>query len=83
MIFLWCARAVKMHIDRYVNNPCLSNVLLILGDNDDSIPLSEVIRLRKNVQNSDLWILPNSPHSAYEENISEFIRVSKEFFKDK
>ncbi len=59
-----------------------SNVLLILGDDDDSMPLGEVARFRKNLPNSDLWILPNSPHNAHEGNISEFIRVSKEFLKD-
>ena len=59
-----------------------SNVLLIQGDDDDSMPLDEVARFRKNLPNSDLWILPNSPHSAHEGNKSEFIIISKEFLKD-
>lgn len=60
-----------------------TNVLLILGDNDDSMPLAEVDRVRKNLANSDLWILPNSPHGAHEENKSEFVRVTKSFFSKK
>jgi pimeloyl-ACP methyl ester carboxylesterase len=59
-----------------------SDVLLIFGDDDDSMPLEEVARFRKNLSNSDLWILPNSPHDAHKSNKGEFIRVSKEFLKD-
>lgn len=60
-----------------------TDVLLIIGDNDDSVPLEEVARVRKNLPNSDLWILPNSPHGAHEANKSEFIKVSKAFFSKK
>jgi pimeloyl-ACP methyl ester carboxylesterase len=60
-----------------------SNVLLILGDDDDTIPLAEVARVRKNLPSSDLWILPNRPHGAHEKNKSEFARVSKLFLSKK
>ena len=59
-----------------------SDVLMIQGDDDDSMPLEEVARFRKNLPKSDLWILPNSPHGAHEGHLSEFIRISKEFLKD-
>ncbi len=60
-----------------------ADVLLILGDNDDSMPLEEVARVCKNLPNSDLWILPNSPHGAHEVNKSEFFRITKAFFLKK
>lgn len=60
-----------------------ANVLLVQGDDDDSMPLEEVARLRKHLPNSDLWIIPNRPHRAHEGNKAEFIRISKEFLKDK
>lgn len=60
-----------------------SDVLLILGDDDDSMPLEEVARFRRNLPNSDLWILPNSQHGAHEGHSSEFIRVSKTFLSKK
>ena len=59
-----------------------SDVLLIQGDDDDSMTLEEVARFRKNLPNSDLWILPNSSHDARKSNSGEFIRVAKEFLKD-
>ena len=56
--------------------------MIILGD-DDSFPLEEVARVRKNLPNSDLWILSNTGHVAHEgKNLPEFLRVSKEFLKD-
>jgi len=56
-----------------------AEILLILGDNDESLPFEEVTRVRKNLPNSDLWILPNSPHGAHEGNKNEFIRITKSF----
>jgi len=59
-----------------------TKTMIILGD-DDSFPLEEVERVRKNLPNFDLWILPNTGHSAHEgKNLTEFLRVSKEFLKD-
>ncbi len=70
----------------FVNDNELKDIktetLLILGDDDDSMPLEEVSRVRKNLPNSDLWILPNSGHSTYEgKNRKEFIRYSKVFLR--
>ncbi|XOV94058.1 MAG: alpha/beta fold hydrolase [Bacteroidota bacterium] len=59
-----------------------ADVLLVLGDDDDSIPLEEVDRVRKNLPSSDLWILPNSAHGAHKRNLEEFIRITKSFLKD-
>lgn len=59
-----------------------SNILFVFGDQDDSIPLEEISRARKNLPNTSLWILPNTSHSAHKDkNKSEFVRVSKDFFK--
>ena len=57
-----------------------SKILLVLGDDDDSFELKEVDRVQNNLPNSDLWILPDSPHGAHEKNWTEFVRVTKEFF---
>jgi len=70
----------------FLNDKDLQNIrtktMIILGD-DDSFPLEEVARVRKNVPNFDLWILPNTGHLAHEgKNLAEFLRVSKEFLKD-
>lgn len=72
---------VKLSEEQLINIKV--DVLLILGDNDDSMPLEEVARVRKNLPNSDLWILPNSPHGAHEANKSEFFRITKAFFLKK
>lgn len=57
-----------------------ASVLLILGDDEiDFLPLAEVNRVRNNLQKSDLWVLPNSPHGAHEGNVGEFVRVAKSF----
>jgi len=57
-----------------------ANVLIVAGDNDQGVPLEEVMRSRKYLPNSDLWIIPNTGHGGYDtENKSAFIRVSKAF----
>jgi len=59
-----------------------TNVLIVAGDNDQGVPLEEVIRSRKYLPNSDLWIIPNVGHGGYDaENKEAFIRVSKLFIK--
>ena len=60
-------------------NSIQTSVLLILGDDDDSMPLEEVNRVRNNLQKSDLWVLPNSPHGAHEGDVEEFVRIAKSF----
>jgi len=84
-------RAILDHFENYtveLSDDQLKNIqsktLIILGDDDDSIPIEEVSRARKNLPESDLWILPNSPHKAHEgKNKEEFIRVSKSFLKER
>jgi len=57
-----------------------TNVLIVAGDNDQGVPLEEVIRSRKYLPNSDLWIIPNIGHGGHDaENKEEFVRVSKIF----
>lgn len=69
----------------YVSDEELRNieasVLLVLGDQDDSIPLDYISRVRENLPSSYLWILPHTGHSAHVgSNKAEFVRISKEFF---
>jgi len=61
-----------------------TNVLIVAGDNDLGVPLEEVIRSRKYLPNSDLWIIPNVGHGGHDaENKKAFVRVSKVFLTDK
>lgn len=77
------------HFPNYVvslNDEALTNIkantLIILGDNDDSIPITEVTRVRSFLSSSDLWIVPNTGHNAHEgKNKDHFIQISKEFLK--
>ncbi len=55
-------------------------VLIMVGDDDEGMDLSEVARVKKNLPQSDLWILPNVAHGAHEgETKDEFIIKSKAF----
>lgn len=59
-------------------------VLMIMGDDDVGMDLEEVARVRKNLLNSDLWILPNVAHGAHEgKTKDEFIIKSKAFLSKK
>lgn len=59
-------------------------VLMIIVDDDEGMDLEEVARVKKNLPNSDLWILPNVSHGAHEgENKDEFILKSKAFLSKK
>jgi len=61
-----------------------TNVLIVIGDNDEGMDLEEVIRVKKNLINSNLWILPNVSHGAHEgDNKEDFIIKSKKFFRKK
>jgi len=61
-----------------------TNVLIVIGDNDEGMDLEEVICVKKNLINSDLWILPNVSHGAHEgDNKEDFIIKSKKFFRKK
>lgn len=59
-------------------------VLIMVGDNDDGIAIEEVARARKNLRDSDLWILPNVAHGAHKgETKDEFIKKAKAFLSKK
>lgn len=61
-----------------------TEVLLTLGDDDEGMNLEEVVRVKKYLAKSDLWILPNVSHGAHEgENKEEFIRKAKTFLTKK
>ena len=56
-------------------------VMIIMGDDDQGMNIEEVSRVRKNLPQSDLWILPNVSHSAHEgENKADFVMKTKAFF---
>ena len=59
-------------------------ILIMIGDDDEGMDLEEVVRVKKNLPNSDLWILPNVAHGAHEgENKDEFLLKSKAFLSKK
>ena len=61
-----------------------ANTLIVLGDNDDSIPLTEVTRIRNLMSSSALWIVPNTGHEANAgKNKKDFVRISKDFLNQK
>ncbi len=59
-------------------------VLIMIGDDDEGMDLEEVVRVKKNLPKSDLWILPNVAHGAHEgETKGEFVTKSKAFLSKK
>ena len=55
--------------------------LIVMGDKDKTISMDCFAAVKENLDNSYLWILPNTSHVAYEgENKIDFVRKSKEFF---
>lgn len=61
-----------------------TDVLLLFGDDDEGVQLEEAFRVRQHLPNSDLWILPNQPHSVHEGPYKqEFIKNAKLFFDKK
>ena len=61
-----------------------AKTLMIFGDNDDSISLAEIERVRNSMPSTDLWILPNTGHDAHMGRSKElFIKTSKEFLNNK
>jgi pimeloyl-ACP methyl ester carboxylesterase len=60
-----------------------ARTLFVFGDQDDSIPLSDIGKARQLLPNSFLWILPNTGHSAHKDkNKNEFVKVSKQFINN-
>lgn len=61
-----------------------TDVMLVFGDDDEGIQLKEAFRARQHLPNSDLWILPNQPHSVHEGvHKADFIKNVKLFFEKK
>jgi len=59
-------------------------VLIMIGDDDEGMDLKEVVRVKNNLPQSDLWILPNVAHGAHEgETKDDFIIKSKAFLSKK
>ena len=55
-------------------------VLIMIGDDDEGMDFEEVARVKKNLPNSDIWILPNVAHGAHEgETKDEFIMKARIF----
>ncbi len=55
-------------------------VLIMIGDNDGGMDFEEIVRVKKNLPESDLWILPNVSHGAHEgETKEDFIIKAKAF----
>ena len=59
-------------------------VLIMVGDNDEGMTIEEIARTRRNLSDSDLWILPNVSHGAHEgATKTDFVLKSKAFFSKK
>lgn len=59
-------------------------VLMMIGDDDAGMDIEEIARVRKNLPNAHLWILPNVAHGAHEgETKDEFMVKSKTFLSKK
>ena len=59
-----------------------TDVLLLFGDDDEGVQLSEAFRARQLLPNSDLWILPNQAHSVHEGIYkADFIKNAKLFLE--
>ncbi len=56
-------------------------VLIIFGDNDTEVPISEAETLEKLINNAGLVVYPGCTHYAYLERLNQTIAVLKEFFK--
>jgi pimeloyl-ACP methyl ester carboxylesterase len=57
-----------------------ARTLFVMGDQDEATSLECIARARKNLQNSFLWVLPNTGHWAHREPAKdEFVRISKDF----
>ncbi|MEO9869509.1 alpha/beta fold hydrolase [Ekhidna sp.] len=57
-----------------------SEVLIMMGDDDEGMDFDEVARVKKHLPKSDFWILPNVSHGAHEgENKGEFVLKAKSF----
>ena len=55
--------------------------LIIWGDNDECVPLSDGKLLEKLIKNSGLIVFEGCTHYAYLERLDQLIRILNEFFK--
>ena len=61
-----------------------TEVLILMGDDDEGMDFEELARVKRNLPNSDIWILPNVAHGAHEgKNKDEFILRAKAFLAKK
>lgn len=73
----------KVHLTTEELRSLKPKVLIMLGDEDDGVNLEEVARVKKNVPNSSLWILPNVDHGAHEgETKEEFLIKARAFLSN-
>lgn len=73
-----------VHISNEALQSIVPEVLIMVGDDDEGIDFKQVARVKQNLVNSDLWVLPNVAHGAHEgENKHEFIMKSKAFLSKK
>ncbi|TPH13982.1 alpha/beta fold hydrolase [Litorilituus lipolyticus] len=75
-----------MSSNSLASQPTKTETVLINGKNiyyevyGKGTPLEEVLRARKYLPNSELWIIPDTGHGGYDqENKEAFIRMSKSF----
>ena len=72
----------QISIREYELKTIQTKTLIVLGDQDNSIPLECVSSVRRNLPTSYLWILPNTGHGAHEgKNRQQFVKTSKDFFR--
>lgn len=59
-----------------------AKTLLVLGDKAEQISLDSVVQLHQTLNDSQLWVVPNTGHYAHDgDNKTEFLRLSKAFLK--
>lgn len=65
-------------------NSIIKGLVKGIGDDDEGVQLEEAFRTRKYLPHSDLWIVPNQPHSVHEGVYkTAFIKNAKLFFGKK
>lgn len=58
-----------------------TEVLMMIGDDDEGMNMEEVARVKKHLPKSDLWVLPNVAHGAHQgETKEEFVEKARVFF---
>jgi len=73
-------KAINEDLTEYAKNIKVP-VLIIFGDNDSEVPLSEAKALENIINNAGLVVYEGCTHYAYLERLNQTIKVLKEFFK--